>query len=182
MNRKHYIFALLILLAIIPAGIVWTYWQDALQYENSPHISTFWDKNEPVPYLDDKSSVRQSFVPVRTGLSKITLQVASGKGEYQWSIKKSLTDEALYSNSFKGNIVQNYAYVDLQIPGEIAARLIPGNEYWLELKRVDQSPSGSSQGIGLFQTQNNYEGGTLFVADKPLNNDLVFQLYYSATR
>lgn len=178
MNKK---LALIvgILLTLIPAGIVWVYWQDALQYQNSPHVTTLWDKNDPLHYLNPKDVIRQSFEATQDGLTKITVRLESGAGQYQWSIKKnSLADEQLSPNQplyygyFNGADTQNYDFVHLLLPTDVIKK---SGEYQVEISRTDKS---KERGIGLLQTESNYPNGEQFINDQPQSTDLVFQLYY----
>lgn len=189
MNKK---LALIIgiLLTLIPAGIVWVYWQDALQYQNSPHVTTLWDKNDPLLYLNPKDVIRQSFEVTQDGLTKITVRLESGAGQYQWSVQRSLPvdeqpspdgsqalpslAEPLYSGDFNGRDVQNYDFISLLLPPSL---LQAGNEYWLEIVRADNS-NEESKGIAIFQTANDYPDGQLLINNQPQPTDLVFQLYY----
>ncbi len=164
MYKKALIISTFIFLAILPAGMVWCYWQDALNYQNSPHINTIWDQSEPKVRITKQTPLRQDFKVEKTGLAKISLMIESADSEYQWQIKEVGGLYPIYMSTFNGRDVQNYDFLELKLNPNYFQTA--NQEYTLEITRLDED---NTPGIGVFKSAVPYQGVP----------SIVFQLYYA---
>lgn len=159
-NWFFYIFYAL--LAVLPFSLTYQYLNDAFIYQNSPHLSTVWDKSDPMIDITKNKPLRQVFEVSENGLDKIDIRLRKGAGQYRWSIKKDpSSEESIETGNFTGNHVQNYDFLSLKF--EEALDAFVGQTLWLVIERRDQRDTPS---VSAFT-----------VMDAP--DTVVFQLYYN---
>lgn len=159
MKKLHLKIFFWIALGALPFAVVYTYLGDQAIYQNSPHLSTVWNKTNPILFIEQNSPLQQNFRVLREGLDRVDVRLQTGAGKYKWSIKKDpLSKESIEDGNFIGNEFQNYDFVSFKFTNSLDEYI--GQELWLSIERIDGS---LEQGVAAF---------------KSLDNSIVFQVYY----